>query len=363
MSVHESQRQILISKTPQADYETPTATGVPANFVQLQVTDKNLSKYDPITSDNADDAHGSEFATEEYLEGWDAEAQHHVALSSEVIGRLLLLAFGSVTTTQPDAVGAPTVYKHVFTLQDPNVSGRQLPTTSLIEIVGTALNRLLPSNVLESLSLKGDGIKRVDAGFQLIGSGKVTEPSGLSVSQALAQRESGLHYFFNSQATAKIADAGTLANLVNYGTAKRFNSWEWGINNNHMKEEGYRPGAGKFQTANDATSGAIRSECEFGIRQLMGSMVTRLLSQSDEMAALKARKDLDWSLVLKGALIAATFYHQLTIHYAKTKYETIELGSSNGLVTQQIRVKPFDDGSTLNVVSAELINTIASYVA
>jgi hypothetical protein len=359
-TVHESQRQILISGVPQADYDTPTDTTDPTDYVQLQVTDKNMSKYEPMTSDNAEDAHGSEFATEEYLEGWDAEAQHNIALSSEMIGRLLLLAFGSVVTTQPNSVTAPTVYQHVFTLQDPTVS-RQLPTTSLIEIIGTALNRQLPSNVVDNLSLKGDGAKRVDTSFQLIGSGKVVEPSGLSVAQALAQRQSGLHYLYNSQATAKISDAGTLANLVNYGTAKRFRSWEFGINNNHLKEEGYMPGADKFQSAADRTSGAIRAECLFGIRQLMASQVSRLLSQSDEMAALRARKALDWALVLKGGLIAATYYHQLTIHCPKVRYETVELSSGNGLVTQQIKMKPFDDGTGLNPVTATLVNTVQSY--
>ena len=93
----------------------------------------------------------------EFLEGWETQAPLNIGCPSEQIGRLLLLACGSVVTTQPAAVGDPAVYQHVFTLQDPTVS-RQLPVASVIEFIGAAVNSLHPSMLLGQLALSGDGI-------------------------------------------------------------------------------------------------------------------------------------------------------------------------------------------------------------
>lgn len=362
---HVSQRNILISKIPQADYATPTPAVV-GNFKQLQVTDQNFTKVSPQESDNKDDAHGNDWPTETYLESWDTEAPHDLAVSSENIGRLLLLLFGSVTTTQPDATNMPALYRHVFAPQDPVVS-RQLPVATIVEILGSAINRSQPSMLLSSLSMKGDGVKRIMASLQFKGSGRETLPSGLSVANAESLLEDDQHFFFNSQAAATIADAGTLANAIPYGAQKRFNSWDWGWNNNPLAEEGYRPGAGNFQNNADPTSGAVRSELLMGVTEGMASMVVRLLTQSDEHAALKARKKMDWKLVLTGGVIgtymSTTYNHKLTVEYPKVTYTSVDLGQSNGLMTQALQMRPQYDKATNKKVIVTLDNTVGSYVA
>jgi len=362
--VHESQRLYALSGRPQDDYDTPTPAADPEDFVALQFTDKDFAKLAPGVSDNQEDAHGSEFPSEEYTESWDVEAPHSIACSSEIIGYLLLLAFGSVVTSQPDAINHPTVYQHIFTLLNHNV-GRQLPVASLVEILGTAHNVMHPSMLLKMLSMSGDGVKRIDTGVQFHGSGREISPSGLSYAQvkALVDAQS-LHYFFNSQAKATIADAGTLLNAENLSALHKFRSWSWSINNNPDVENGYAPGADKFQTDGDTTSGAIRAEMLNGMRELSASMVVRLRSDSEERAALKARKPLNWKSELTGGLISTfagppvtKFYHKLTVEFAKVRYTTLDL-QSGGLITQNIAMKPFD---AADVVRATLINTVPSY--
>ena len=362
--VHDSQRLFALSAVPQGDYDTPADTTDPANFVPLQFTDKDYAKLTPGLEDNAEFAHGSEFSSEEYLETWDVEAQHTIATSSEIIGYLLLLAFGSVATTQPDAVHHPTVYQHIFTLLNHNTS-RQLPVASLAEIVGTAHNVMHPSLVLKMLSMKADGVKIVETSTQFHGSGREISPSGLSWAQvkALVNAQT-LHNFFNSQAKATVADAGTLLNAENLSALHKFRSWEWSINNNPMVDEGYAPGADKWQTPGDATSGAIRAEMLNGLRQLAASMVVRLRADSEERAALKARKPLDWKLEMTGSKIshyagppATDYFHKLTVEFEKVRYSTLDL-QGGGLITQKINMKPFD---STNVIKATLINTVPSY--
>lgn len=362
--VSDSQRLFAMSLRVQDDYDTPTPTADPADFVALQFSDKDYATLTPGISDNAEDAHGSEFANTEYLESWDVQAQHTIPLSSEIIGYLLLLAFGSVTTTQPDAVNHPLVYQHVFRLLDHNVA-RQLPVTSLVEILGTAHNVMHPSMMLKQLSLRGAAEKLVDTSLQFHGSGREISPSGLSYAQVKALVDAQtLHHFFNSQAKATIADAGTLLNAENLSTLRKFRSWEWAINNNPMVDEGIAPGAEKFQTAGDNASGAVRAEMLNGIRSLTASMVVRLRSDSEERAALKARKPLNWKHELTGGLIsshagppATKYYHKLTTEFAKVRYTTLDLQPGN-IVTQQINMTPFD---AADVVKCTLINTISSY--
>src|SRR5437588_291483 len=121
--VFESQRQTLLSKLAQTDYAT--AVSGATNFLMVPVTDKNFTKLTPKLTDNADDAQGNDFATEEYLHSWDAERDMEIPVTSEDIGYALLAAFGSVATSQPAVGTDPTVYQHIFTLQDPTTS-RQL---------------------------------------------------------------------------------------------------------------------------------------------------------------------------------------------------------------------------------------------
>lgn len=361
--VFESQRQVLLGMLPQTDFATAVDDTDPSKFFQVQVTDKNFGKITPTSSNNEEDAHGIDWATEEYLETWNTEVQHDVAVSSERVGRLLLLLFGSVTTTQPAVSTDPTVFQHVFTPQNADTS-RQLPAATIIEIVSGALNRLYQSLVMESFTMKGDGQKRVEASFDMTGSGKTKEGSAVTAAQGLALMDlpGTLHYFFNQQAVLTVADVGG-GSPVDYGATKRLNSWEWSWKNNLLGEEGYRPGSGDFLTAGDPTSGSIRSELLFGKREPAVSFVTRFLSQSDEYAALKARKPLDLKFVLTGKIISHAFAHSLTIQFPRAIYDTVELGQSNGIITAAVSSNPRYDRATSKIVTATLVNTVTSYTS
>jgi hypothetical protein len=361
--VHESQRRLAMSKKPQADYATATDTADPTNFVEVEVTDKNFAKVTPQVTDNSEDSTGRDQPTEEFLESWDTERPIDLGISSELIGRILLLFFGQVTTTQPDSVLAPTVYQHVFTPVDPNTT-RQLLATTMIEITGAAINRKFPSMCGSQLTMKGDGVKRVEASATFKGSGRETEPSGLVVADMDTIKQTGLHYLFDSQAKLTISDAVTLANATDYSAGgRRMASWQFGLDNKPMLDEGYIPGSDKRRDDTDPTSGAVRTELLFGKREFTASTVVRVLSQSDEHAALLTRKLLDWSLRLRGAKIGATtYYHQLTLEALRVRYNMVDYKSLNGLIYCDVQTKLFDAVGS-NPMTATLINTVPSYTS
>lgn len=360
--LHESQRKFARSRVPQADFITATPAGVAANWKQFLRRDKNFVNHQVLTDDNREEATGVEQATEETITVHDTGVSCELAISSEEVGRDLLLAFGNVATTQPDVTNAPTVRRHVFKPMDVAVT-RQLPAMSLVEIIGAGLNRLIPSLVAEGFSLKGDGVARIAETLGLAGSGEVVTPSGFANAAAITDL-ADLHFFTNSQVKLTIADAGTLSNAVDYGAVKRLESWEFNVANTLLKEEGYRPGAGRFLTANDPTSGALRSELLVGARAYTGGFLARFSSQSDELAALRSKKKLDVLIELTGARIGNTvFNHKLTIKATRASYDTVELGAKNGLMTVQIKPKFMFDAAAGVAASVELVNETVSYVS
>src|SRR5882724_7240650 len=359
----ESQRLTLLSKLAQSDYATAVSTTDPTVFRGVPVTDKNFTKFSPKISNNQDDAQGNDFATEEYLEAWDTERDMELPVTSEEIGYSLLAAFGSVTTSQPAVGPDPTVYQHVFTLQDGNAS-RQLPARTLVEILTTAYNALFPSMVVQSLSMKGSNTGRVMASVKMRGSGKKTVGSGVSVSQAVAQFPTARHYFFNSQADIVTKDNNNTTNSLDYGPGLLLNSWGFELDNDLIADDGYRPGAGSFQNSSDPTSGIIRAECLFGRRKVtINEFEVRANDQAKELADLLSRRAIDWSLTLTGPTISHAFKHQLVIQIPLVKYDVVELNAGGKITALKITPKPLFDVAQNFVIKATLTNTVTSYTS
>jgi hypothetical protein len=87
--------------------------------------------------------------------------------------------------------------------------------------------------------------------IEFVGSGKLTEPSGITLPAAVVE---------------KLLPSASLAltiNGTNYVTNKNIISLEFGGKNNIRLDDGFYPGSG-FQTPADSTSGAIRGRMEYG---------------------------------------------------------------------------------------------------
>lgn len=357
-AVHIQQRKIAMSRLPQSAYGTPTAAGANA-FKELLLSDQNLAQYSTRSADNQNYSTQNDFPTEQWLLSHDVARQFEFDLASEPAGRILRGGLGSITTSQPASGTDPLVYRHVFVPQDPNTS-RQLPAYSILEQVGSAINCLYPSCVIESLSFRGAGIDRIKAAWGMRGSGKRTSPSGVTWATHVSE-VSGHKYFFNSVCEVKVADAGALTNEVNYSTSKRIESWSLDYQNQFLADDGYRPGTTEFQTTGNVDSGAVRSELLFGVRTIRPTFVARVSSASDEYAALMAQSNLDFKVILTGPTISNSYTHKLTIAAALSKYEAVEFGNQNGIVTVQVTPKLLWDNSTDKIVEITLDNTVSSY--
>jgi hypothetical protein len=90
---------------------------------------------------------------------------------------------GKVTSTQPNAGGNPTAWKHVIKPMDPIADGKDLPVTTIYDEVNTAANlqRRLQSMCIKDFTLEFPASAPGKITANLIGSGQIT--SGLLGSQ------------------------------------------------------------------------------------------------------------------------------------------------------------------------------------
>jgi hypothetical protein len=350
---HITQRKFWRSRVPQADYNTITATGVAANFKQVLAKDRNLAQAAPTIADNKDYATGQPQPTEQWIVAHDATRQFEYDLCFEEIGRALLLAFGKVVTTQPDAPGNPLVYQHVFSPMDVSVT-RQLPATTIVEQLGSAVNRKFPSMVSASLGFRGEGSQRLQVSESLQGSGKLIAPSGLAGVDI-----TGCHYGHQSQCTLKTDDGAVVTNAAD--APQRLNSWAWGIINQILNDDGYRPGAAAFQTTGDPDSGEVRTEALLGDQSFDFNFNLRLLSNDGFLAYLLAQTSLIITNDIVGPLISGIYNNKLSIKAYKAPFRAANVAERNGLVSLDLQPNVLYDPVAAKNVEVTLINTVPSY--
>lgn len=342
---HTEQRRFAIGRIPQADYVTPVPV---ANFVEFVTTDTNSTDYQVNTKNNRDHSTGRGQATDQWIESHDTNRSIDFQCSSQQIGRVLLLAFGSVITTTV----IPGVFKHVFKPMDLFVQ-RQLPATSLVEQIGIAINRLFPSMVAESFMLKGNEIERIMGSLGLRGSGLYKSPSLVTIEDLV-----GLYFFTNSQIKMTLDDGTTLTDV---GDDLSLNTWEFGLANALIQADGYRPGARRYQDPDDEDSGAIRSECLLDKVDFNGKFNFRAYDES-HFDAIRKQKYFEWVLDLLGAKIGATIHnHQLTVKCDRIAYKTVSVAPRNNIHSLDVTPVFLHDTEAESIVEVTLINDVPSY--
>src|SRR3974377_655434 len=125
-----------------------------------------------------------------------------------------------------------------------------------------------------STSGSGPGRANSKISVQFAGSGKMTEPSAITMPAATAEK------------LLPSASLTLTINGVDYVTNKNIVSLETGWKNNIRVDSGFFPGSG-FQTAGDGSTGAIRGRLEFGNRQGNLRFVARFMNGSDEYTKFK----------------------------------------------------------------------------
>lgn len=338
-------REMLIGfgKNKQADLATAnTAAGI------WRLGKLNTSFAGPklnTENDAAELGKGHEFATQVFKTSWDVAGQIEKYLSAEFAAWAMAFGLGKVVKT-----GSTPNFIYTCTPLDPVTDGIELPSFSFVEQIrpgaSDVLDRMAVGCVVEGWTLTvGSGPGRANSKLvvDIVGSGKQTEPSGITLPAATAEK-----LLPSSSLTATIND-------VDYVTSKNIVSLEASWKNNHRLDAGFYPGSG-FQDTGDAASGAIRGRLEVGDRELALKFTARFENGSTELVKLKA-------LTEGTAVITLTYdtNNNLSLTFQRLVFSVVDLGETDGIVTVEVTCQPLmhTTNGLLTAVAKVAVNGIA----
>jgi hypothetical protein len=279
---------------------------------------------------------GHEFPTQSFQTSWDVSGTLEKYLSAEIAAWAMAFGLGKVVKS-----GTTPNFTYTCTpLMPANGDAAELPYFSFVEQIrpgaGVVLDRMAVGCVVEGWTISiGSGPGRANSKItvEFAGSGKVTEPSAITMPVATVEK------LLPSASLALSIDG------IDYVSNKNIVSLETGWKNNVRMDAGFYPGSG-FQSSGDATSGAIRGRLEFGNRQGTLRFTARFESGSTELTKLKNQ-------TAGTAVISLTYdaNNSLEITWHKVSFATAEVGETDGIVTVSVECLPMYD-ATNGIVSA-----------
>lgn len=287
---------------------------------------------------------GHEFAENVFKTSWDVGGQIEKYLSAEFAAWAMAFGLGKVVKS-----GTTPNWIYTCTPLDPVTDGIELPYFSFLEQMrptgDAVIDRMAVGCAVEGWTLTvGSGPGRANSKLvaDIVGSGKHTEPSAITLPAATAE---------------KLLPSASLActiNSVDYVTNKNIVSLEATWKNNLRMDTGFYPGSG-FQGA-DATTGAIRGRLETGDRECGLQFTARFEHDSAEITKLKA-------LTEGTAVISLTYdiNNSLTLTFQRVVFSVAELGETDGILTIQVTCQPLwhTSNGLLSVVAKCNVDGIA----
>ena len=329
-------QEVLICFGKQKQTDITTANSA-VQMWQLRKLNAALANPKLNTENDADEfGKGHEFPMQSFQTSWDAGSTLEKYLSAEIAAWAMAFSLGKVVKS-----GTNPNFTYTCTPLFPaNGDAAELPYFSFVEQIrpgaGVVVDRMAVGCAIEGWTISiGSGPGRANSkiNIEFVGSGKLTEPSGIVVPAATLE---------------KLLPSASLAlaiNGVNYVSNKNIVSLETSWKNNILMDAGFFPGSG-FQTPGDATSGAIRGRLEFGKRQGTLRFTARFENGSTELTKLKSQ-------TTGTAVITLTYdaNNSLQITWEKVSFATAEVGETDGIVTVAVECLPMYD-STNGIISA-----------
>jgi hypothetical protein len=334
MSVRTQEILIGFGKAKQTDIATANVVG---GIWQLKKLNAALANPKLNTENDAEEfGKGHEYITEVFKTSWDVAGTIEKYLSAEIAAWAMAFGLGKV-------VKSGTNPNFTYTCTPPNPSNGdaiELPFFSFIEQIrpgaGVVLDRMAVGCAVESWQVavaSGPGRANSKITIEFVGSGKLTEPSGIALPAAIVE---------------KLLPSASLAltiNGTNYVTNKNIISLELGGKNNIRLDDGFYPGSG-FQSPADSTSGAIRGRMEYGNRQFSLKFVARFVNGSDELTKLKNQTS-------GTAVITLTYdaNNSLEVTFTKVSFSMAEVVDTDGRVTVSVECAPMYQAGIISAVA------------
>ncbi len=251
-----------------------------------------------------------------------------------IVGHLLRAAFGAPVTTQPDAVGNPTVYQHVFTPVQSNFSNVCALPPYTFEV---------HRDLAQAFQYAGSVVN--DLTFSFGTDSKIMQGTAAIIAKKLALITKTTPSFETTQPflwnQAKITIAGA--------DNKDVQTLEFGVNNN-------LEGRATLDETREISSVLRNGRRAFPIS------FTFDLKDLTEFNRFRSQTEVAAKIELTGALISGTYNHKITIDIPKLRYTAfpINVGGAE-VITAQVEGAAKYDPVTASSMKITLINTRATY--
>lgn len=348
---------LYLSKTRESSLNTQETTG--SNFIKVvSLQPQYVLPQGEFVNDANRPGAGHEFATSQcptYISHPRITINDDV--NTEGAGRLLLRALGgSVTAAQQ---GGSAAYKHSCVMID-STSTRQLPSTTGISKLGTDASYLLAGMVVDSWSMSQNRADRPQFSCELVGTGKFVTPHGVT---SLPSSVTTLTCLDGNN--TQITWTDTVGSQSLHGSGCALRSWNVSINNN-LKLNDRCPGDSTV-TVTDSGSSLSKSfayagKLYIGEARAYQAQIT-MTQESDVANWLTMMTDdtlTDFTISARGAIIASTYRHTVSVIFPKARITAIETGNDDGDATYTMTITAFYDSSTSTACKAEVTNTTTS---
>lgn len=328
---------IAFSKASQVDIATANST-----LLRLSKTNAQFSQFRlNAENDAADIGKGHEFATQVFNTSWDVQGRIEKYLTSQWAAWAFGFALGKVSEAAPSYTITPSdpvtddIEQLYFTFCEQMRPGG----SAIIDraAVGCAVSRL------ELNVSSGPGRASSTLAVDFVGSGKVTQPSALSIPAS------------TTEVRLPSASLEFTALSVDYVTIKRILDLQLAWENNPRMDMGFFPGSG-FQTGGDGDSGAIRGRIWHGDRRCTFQFNALIESDSTEET-----KQLDGTTGPATIHLSNGNDHDLLITLEDVRYSVVEIGDVDGLTKVQVTCEPLYDSS--NGVITVVVKTDVTGIA
>ncbi len=300
----------------------------------------DIAETPTVLTDEAEAGRGTEWAGLASIERWDATLHREAYGTPELLGFLAAFWFGNVATTQPDAINAPDVYEHAFTVLRPPTTA--LPVTSIVEKSASNLLRKMESVVVSTLELSGEVPGRLKVAADLVGSGKVTLPGSFSFPAMPAESQ----VFFRTNTL--------VFTLNNVDVSARLLAFALKLDNALLGDAGYQPGSGLY-----------RSTIEYGAKRPITFTCSVLADAAGaDLATLRAGTVLTPNtLVFSGTAVeASVIKQQFTISLPKLQFAKATFGNKDNRRTYDMAFEVLDDQAAGSPVKLIVRNANTSYL-
>lgn len=340
--------QSWISKTLEGTYNTPEATGTNYSFIPTLNPFFALPVVEKVNDAQRIGRNAASHLCNTYWSHFEMSVQDDV--ETDVPARLFRRALGGSVT---DTLVATGVYDHEFAMLNPQV-GVNLPAFSAAALLGDA-SFLFAGCRVDRFRVSQVNNERVQYESDIVGSGKFTNPHGLTSLPALVPP--ACMDGFRTEVTYVDPVGPTTINL---GTAGTLMEWSVELQNNLRRN--HRRVGDPIQTISSSSAAHVRKLQLGQERNTVIGLKLDFVDLAQWTASIQNKAFEDLKFTVKGPLIDATYRHEFEIIVPDFAFEVVTPDEGEGDAAISINIIPFEDSVSKGTITGRVRNNQATLV-